>query len=97
MTGVKFSAKSAAPVMDTNTYERGLRSMDEMKIESKFMTGIASRFIKKAVCNKLGCNMDIQLNRFRTTVLDDKTHVHLDVDLELTKDELNKLMKSIGL
>ena len=41
--------------------------------------------------------MDVQLNGFRTTVLDDKTHVHLDVDLELTKDELNKLMKSIGL
>ena len=68
-----------------------------MKIESKFMTGIASRFIKKAVCNKLGCDMDIQLNGFRTTVLDDKTHVHLDIDLELTKDGLNKLMKSIGL
>lgn len=68
-----------------------------MKIESKFMTGIASRFIRKAMRNKLGCDMDIQLNGFRTTVLDDKTHVHLDVDLELTKDELNKLMKSIGL
>lgn len=68
-----------------------------MKIESKFMTGIASRFIKKAVCNKLGCDMDIQLNGFRTTVLDDQTHVHLDIDLELTKDGLNKLMKSIGL
>lgn len=68
-----------------------------MKIESKWMTGLASRFIKKALSNKLGCNIDVQLNGFRTTVLDDKTHVHLDVDLELTKDELNKLMKSIGL
>ena len=68
-----------------------------MKIESKWMTGLASRFIKKALCNKFGCNMDVQLNGFRTTVLDDKTHVHLDVDFELTKDELNKLMKSIGL
>ena len=68
-----------------------------MKIESKWMTGLASRFIKKILRDKLGCNMDIQLNGFRTTVLDDKTHVHLDVDLELTKDELNKLMKSIGL
>ena len=67
-----------------------------MKIESKWMTGLASRFIKKALCNKLGCNMDVQLNGFRTTVLDDKTHVHLDVDLELTKDELNKLMKRQG-
>lgn len=27
--------------------------------------------------NKLGCNMDVQLNGFRTTVLDDKTHALL--------------------
>lgn len=71
--------------------------MDEMRLESKFMTGIASKFIKKAVCEKLGYNMEVQLNGFRTTVLDDKTHVHLDVDLELTKEELSKVMKSIGI
>lgn len=68
-----------------------------MRIESKFMAGIASKFVRKAVRDKLGYNMDIQLNGFRTTVLDDKTHVHLDIDLELTKEELSKLMKSIGL
>ena len=68
-----------------------------MKIESKFMTGIVSKIATKAVRSKLGCNVNVQLNGFRTTVLDDKTHVHLDVDLELTKDGLNKLMKSIGL
>ena len=44
----------------------------------------------------MGYNIDIQLNGLRTTVIDDKTHVHLDVDLELTKEELNKLLKSIG-
>ena len=68
-----------------------------MKIESKFMTGIVSKFVKKAVRKNLGYNMEIQLNGFRTTVLDGKTHVHLDVDLELTQEELNKLIKSIGL
>lgn len=71
--------------------------MDEMKIESKFMRGIASKFIKKALRNKLGYEVDVQLNGFRTTVLDDKTHAHLDIDLELTREEFDKLMKSIGL
>lgn len=71
--------------------------MDEMKIESKFMRGIASRVIKKALRKQLGYEVDVQLNGFRTTVLDDKTHVHLDVDLELSRDEFDKLMKSIGL
>lgn len=67
-----------------------------MKIESKFITGIVSKIVKKVVRDKLGYNIDIQLNGLRTTVIDDKTHVHLDVDLELTKEELNKLLKSIG-
>lgn len=67
-----------------------------MKIESKFITGIVSKIAKKVVRDKLDYHIDIQLNGLRTTVIDDKTHVHLDVDLELTKEELNKLLKSIG-
>ncbi len=71
--------------------------MDEMKIESKFTTGLVSKIVRGTVRKKLGYDVDIQLNKFRTTVIDEKTHVHLDVDLELNKDELNKLLKSIGL
>ena len=70
--------------------------MDEMKIQSKFMTGLVSRIAKKAVRTKLGCEVDIQLNEFRTTVVDDRTHIHLDLDADLTKEELNKLLKTIG-
>lgn len=68
-----------------------------MKIESKFMTGIVSKIAKKVVRNKLGCDIDIQLNGLRTTVIDDKSHIHLDLDAELTKEELNKLLSSIGI
>ena len=69
--------------------------MDEMRLESKFTTGLVSK--RTVVRKKLGYDMDIRLNRLRTTVVDEKTHVHLDVDLELTKEELDKLLKSIGL
>ena len=71
--------------------------MDEMKIESKFMTKLASKIAKKVVRDKAGYNADIQLNSLRTTVLDDKMHVHLDLDIELTREELNKILKSIGI
>ena len=67
-----------------------------MKIESKFMTGLVSRIAGKAIRDRLGYNVNIQLNGLRTAILEDRTHVHLDIDLELTKEELNKLMKSIG-
>lgn len=71
--------------------------MDEMRIESKFTRGIASRLIKKAMRDKLDYNVDVQLNKFRTTVIEEKTHVHLDIELDLSKEELDKLLKSIGL
>lgn len=71
--------------------------MDEMRLESKFTTMIASKFTKKMVRDKLGYDVDIRLNRLRTTVMEDKMHVELNVDLELTKEELDRLLKSIGL
>ena len=68
-----------------------------MRIESKFTRGIASRLIKKAMRDKLGYNVDVQLNKFRTTVIEEKTHVHLDIELDLSKDEIDTLLKGIGL
>ena len=68
-----------------------------MKLESKFTTMIASKLAEKVVRDKLGYDVDIRLNRLRTTVMEDRMHVELNLDLELTKEELNKLLKSIGL
>ncbi len=68
-----------------------------MKIQSKFMTGLVSKLVSRAIRRKLSCDADIQLNELRTTVIDGKTHVHLDLDAELTKEELTKLLQSIGI
>ncbi|SCJ64105.1 Uncharacterised protein [uncultured Clostridium sp.] len=71
--------------------------MDEMRIVSKFTRGIISKAIKMVIRNKTGYNIDIQLNEAITTISDGKTHLHLDVDAELDKDELMSILKSIGL
>lgn len=71
--------------------------MDEMKITSKFTTNMISKLIKMVLSKKLGYNVDIQLNAINATIIDGKTHVHLDVDAELDKDELTKILKNIGL
>lgn len=71
--------------------------MDEMRIVSKFTRGIISKAIKMVIRNKTGYNIDIQLNEAITTISDGKTHLHLDVDAELDKDELISILKSIGL
>ena len=70
--------------------------MDEMRIVSKFTRGIISKAIKMIIRKKTGYNIDIQLNEAVTTVSDGKTHLHLDVDAELNKDELMNILKSIG-
>ena len=71
--------------------------MDEMRIVSKFTRGIISKAIKMIIRKKTGYNIDIQLNEAVTTVSYGKTHLHLDVDAELNKDELMNILKSIGL
>lgn len=68
--------------------------MDEMRIVSKFTRGIISKAIKIVIRKKTGYNIDIQLNEAITTINDGKTHLHLDVDAELDKDELMSILKS---
>ena len=42
-------------------------------------------------------DIDIQLNEITTTIADGKTHLRVDVDAEIGKDELINILKSIGL
>ena len=71
--------------------------MDEMKIGSKFTTSIISKLVALTIRKKFGYDVKLNLNEVDATVTDGKTHVHLDVDAELEKDELMKILKSIGL
>lgn len=71
--------------------------MDEMRIVSKFTRGIISKAVKMVVHKKMGYDVDIQLNELTTTITDGKAHLHLDIDADLERDELIKILKSIGL
>lgn len=71
--------------------------MDEMKITSVFTRGIVSKILRKVIHKKTGYEIDIQLNDVTTTIQNGKTHLHVDVDAELDKDELIKILKNVGL
>lgn len=71
--------------------------MDEMKIGSKFTTNIISKLINMVIRKKFGYEIELKLNEVNATIIDGKTHVHLDIDAELEKDELMKILKSSGL
>lgn len=70
--------------------------MDEMKLKlsTKFMRGMVSKLIAKAVYKKLGYKVDIQLNDINVEFIDGETSIHADVDLRLDKEEFTKLIKS---
>lgn len=68
-----------------------------MKIGSKFTTSIISKLISLVIRKKFGYDIKLNLNEVDATIVDGKTHVHLDVDADLEKDELMKILKSIGL
>lgn len=73
------------------------RSMDEVKIVSGFTKGLISKLLRTVLRKKTGCDVNLQLNDFNIAISDGKTHVHLDLDAELEKDELIKLLKNVGL
>lgn len=71
--------------------------MDEMRIQSRFLTMIISKIINVILKKKLGYRIDCRLNQIHTTVTDGKIHLHLDLDGELEKEELMKILKDIGI
>lgn len=71
--------------------------MDIMKIGSNLMKGVIAKLLKKVLKNKLGYEIDIILDEFEATITDGKAHIHLNIDADMSKEELMKLIKNAGL
>lgn len=70
--------------------------MDNINIGSKLMVGLIEKIIKRSFRKKLGVSADIHINDPVTLVNDgEKTKIHLNVDAEIDKIQLNKLIQSI--
>lgn len=68
--------------------------MDELNIKMPWTTKLVSKIINRVLRKKLGCNINIDLNELRTTVIDNKLHVK--VEFEFKQEDLDKLLDSIG-
>lgn len=71
--------------------------MDELKLNlsSKFMKGIVTKLIAKAIYKKTGYKIDVELNSINVEVIDGKAHIHADVDVEIDNNELKKIVSTI--
>ena len=74
----------------TNMPMKGVRSVDELNIKMPWTTKLVSKIINYVLRKKLGCNIDIDLNEFRTTVIDDKLHVK--VEFECKQEDLDNYL-----
>ena len=71
--------------------------MDELKLNlsSKFMRGIVTKIISKAVYKKTGYKIEIDLNNINVEVVNGKAYIHVDADAEIDNDELMKIVNTI--
>ena len=71
--------------------------MDELKLNlsSKFMRGIVTKLIAKAIYKKTGYKIGVELNSINVEVINGKAHIHADVDAEIDNEELTKIVKTI--
>lgn len=73
--------------------------MDELKLvlSTRFMRGIITKMMRKAIFKKTGYEVDIQINRIEVDTHDGKIHLHMDADAEVNSEDLVNIMKSNGL
>lgn len=72
--------------------------MDEMKLRlsTKFMRGIVSKLISRAISKKTGCKVNVHLNDLDVVVIDGEAKIDANVEVKINNNEFMKLMKSIS-
>ena len=70
--------------------------MDELKmsLSTKFMKGIVTKIISKAILKKTGYNINIQLNEIKLETVDGKVYLHADVDAEINNEDFINIIKN---
>ncbi len=71
--------------------------MDEMRIGSKFITGIVSKLLTKIIHKKLGYDIGFRINEMNVVIVNEKAQVHLNVDASIEKTELIKILNTFGI
>lgn len=58
--------------------------------------GIIASFLKRFIKKKINCNMDLNFDEICIDEEDGKISLHVDINAELSKDELIKLLQSMN-
>lgn len=69
----------------------------KLKLSSGLLKGIVTRMVSKLVQERLGYNVNVELNEIGITNTDGKVCIHLNADADMTNSEFAKLVKTVGL
>ena len=73
--------------------------MDELKLalSTKFMKGIVTKIIKKAIFKKTGYEVDVQINKIVVNTNDGKVSLHMDAEASVNSEDFVDIIKKSGL
>ena len=70
--------------------------MDELRVSSKLMNHLISRFIRKKIKKCCGKNVNVAFNQIVVTAKDgDKVRLHLEVDADMNSTEFEQMMLNL--
>ena len=69
--------------------------MDILKIKTKFIQNILSKIIETLIQKKTGYKIKIQLKDIDMTITEDNAHISLNVEADMSINELKKVTKII--
>jgi hypothetical protein len=66
--------------------------MDEMVIRSKFMKMIIKKILRREIRKKLGIFVDIAIDELSVSIHEDKAHLHISLDGDMSTSDLEKII-----
>lgn len=67
--------------------------MDEMKIQSKWLTKLVSKYLMRYIKKVFGYDVNIEIGSVYVSVDDDDmAHLHLEVNADVNKDDFEKIL-----
>ena len=68
----------------------------KLKLSTGLMRNVVTRVISKAVYEKLGYKITVEINEIGLTDSDGKVRLHLNVNADMDNAEFMKLVKTVG-
>lgn len=71
--------------------------MDGLTFSSDFTKGILSKIVSTLLKKKSGYKVTVHFNNVRVNIDNGQAKAHIDVDCEMEKEELIRILKNLGL